>query len=222
MTILAIDTATRWTGLALHNGSAILAETGWFALQKQTVELAPATADLMKKAGVSFDQLDAVAIAIGPGSYTGLRIGLAFAKGIALAHQIPLIGVSTLDVLALSAGEPQSKEDYYLIPIAEAGRTRVCSAVYRWYARKGWQVKKEPDIYTWADLIKTAPSESRFIGEIPEEIATQLKEKGFRPLPAADNVRRAGQLAQIAVKRFKKDDWDDADSLVPTYLRDPA
>ena len=222
MTILAIDTATRWTGLALHNGSTVLAETGWFATQKQTVELAPATADLMKKAGISFDQLDAVAIAIGPGSYTGLRIGLAFAKGIALAHQLPLIGISTLDILALSTGEPQSKEDYYLIPIAEAGRTRVCAAVYRWYARKGWQIKKEADIYAWEELIKIAPKESRFVGEIPADVASHLKEKGFRPLPAADNVRRAGQLAQIAVKRFKKEEYDPADSLVPVYLRDPS
>ena len=79
-----------------------------------------------------------MAVALGPGSYTGLRIGLGFAKGLALANQIPLIGVPTLDILAASVGELPGR----LLLAAEAGRTRVCVAVYQWQKRQGWQVSR--------------------------------------------------------------------------------
>ena len=119
--ILAIDTATDWVGLALHDGNAILAEFGWRSRRTQTVELAPAVAQLWARTGITAANLDAVAVAVGPGSYTGLRVGLALAKGIALAHKLPLIGVPTLDIVA--AGVPRHETD--LLVVAQAGRTRL-------------------------------------------------------------------------------------------------
>ena len=93
--ILAIDTATDWMGLALHDGSSVLAEFGWRSRRTQTIELAPAVAQLWARTGVSAGDLSAIAVAIGPGSYTGLRVGLALAKGIALGQKLPLVGVPT-------------------------------------------------------------------------------------------------------------------------------
>jgi tRNA threonylcarbamoyladenosine biosynthesis protein TsaB len=98
--ILAIDTATDWVGLALHDGSSVLAEFGWRSRRTQTIELAPAVAQLWARTGVSAGDLSAIAVAIGPGSYTGLRVGLALAKGMALGQNLPLIGVPTLDIVA--------------------------------------------------------------------------------------------------------------------------
>jgi tRNA threonylcarbamoyladenosine biosynthesis protein TsaB len=102
--ILAIDTATRWTGLALHDGLGIVAERGWRGGNTQTVELAPAVEELLQASGVAAADLQGIAVSIGPGSYTGLRVGLAVAKGMSLAYQIPLIGVPTLDIVAASIG----------------------------------------------------------------------------------------------------------------------
>lgn len=114
--ILAIDTATRWLGLALHDGTAVLAEIGWRCLNNHTIELTPAIRDLLQRHQLSSADLGGIAVAIGPGSYTGLRVGLAVAKGLSLANQIPLIGVPTLDIVAAAFG-PDTGE---LVVVAEA------------------------------------------------------------------------------------------------------
>ncbi len=119
--ILAIDTATKWTGLALHDGRSLIAESGWYSSYNQTVELAPAVLQMLHISEIPAADLSAVALAIGPGSYTGLRIGLGFAKGIALANQLQLIGVPTLDILASAL--PRSEGT--MVITAEAGRKRV-------------------------------------------------------------------------------------------------
>ncbi len=220
--ILAVDTATRWTGLALHDGKHVIADLGWHAVNKQTVELAPTVADMMRKADVSMDALKGIAVAIGPGSYTGLRVGLGFAKGVALAQSLPLIGVNTLDVIMASYG--RNEESVYIVPVCEAGRRRVCAAVYRWYSRKGWQLKQEADIYEWEDLLESAPDGTRFVGEISAEARSAIRQAGrsLRADSPAMGTRRASQLAEIAYARFKKRDYDDAAALSPIYLREPG
>ena len=103
--ILAIDTATRWTGLALYDGTAVIAEHGWHGINNQTVELAPSIENILERGKIDAGDLRGIAVAIGPGSYTGLRVGLAVAKGMALAYHIPLVGVPTLDIVAAGFGK---------------------------------------------------------------------------------------------------------------------
>ncbi len=105
--LLAIDTATHATGVCLADRAQVLAEHVWHSGRYHTVELAPEVAVLLQRNQVALTDLEAVAVASGPGSYTGLRIGMALAKGIALALRIPLIGVPTLDILA--AGQPEAE-----------------------------------------------------------------------------------------------------------------
>lgn len=218
--ILAIDTATRWLGMALHDGTAVLAEMGWRCFNNHTIELAPNLQEMMQRANVSVADLSGIAVAIGPGSYTGLRVGLSAAKGLALANQTPLIGVSTLDILATAFGPFPGQ----LMLVAEAGRTRVCVASYEWQNGRGWQTNEPPTIETWESLL--APLEGRitFAGEITTEAAKLIKtaDKTFQiALPAAA-VRRAGYLAQLGWQRLQAGAVDDAQTLAPIYLRDPA
>ncbi|MEO8397708.1 MAG: tRNA (adenosine(37)-N6)-threonylcarbamoyltransferase complex dimerization subunit type 1 TsaB, partial [Chloroflexota bacterium] len=98
MTLLAIDTATQFISIALHDGQQMLAEQTWISENHHTVELAPAVRALLINAHLSPAELSGLAVSIGPGSYTGLRIGVALAKGIATAQRIPLVGISTLDI----------------------------------------------------------------------------------------------------------------------------
>ena len=81
--LLAVDTSTQTIGVALYDGVKILSEMVWISDQYHTVELAPTVESLMERSGVSLGVLKVVAVALGPGSFTGLRIGLAFAKGYA-------------------------------------------------------------------------------------------------------------------------------------------
>ncbi|MGB3715844.1 MAG: tRNA (adenosine(37)-N6)-threonylcarbamoyltransferase complex dimerization subunit type 1 TsaB [Candidatus Promineifilaceae bacterium] len=218
--ILAIDTATRWTGLALHDGRSIVAEAGWHSANTQTVELAPAVADMFGKAGLTASDLSAVAVAIGPGSYTGLRIGLGFAKGLVLANRAKLIGISTLDIMAAAADEYPGQ----LIVIVEAGRSRVCAGGYQWRAGKGWQGAEEPDIYNWDDLLAKIDEPATLIGEIAPSAAKLVKTSGkeLKIVSAVKSVRRAGFLAELAWLRLRRGWIDNPDELVPVYLRDPS
>lgn len=218
--ILAIDTATRWTGLALFDGKTIIAEQGWRSINTQTVELTPAVGTLLTKSGLEAADLKAIAVAIGPGSYTSLRVGLAVAKGLSLAHQTPLIGVPTLDIIASSIGLRTGS----LLVAVEAGRQRVVAGLYRWQEKKGWQPSEKPIIETWETLLFHLENPTTFAGEISPEAAKMIRasKKPFYLVPAAASVRRAGYLAEAGWQRWRKGLVDDAASLAPDYLRDPS
>jgi tRNA threonylcarbamoyladenosine biosynthesis protein TsaB len=217
--ILAIDTATRWTGLALHDGTAVLAEHGWRSTNTQTIELAPAIENMLARAAVPAEFLKGIAVAIGPGSYTGLRIGLGLAKGMALAHQTPLIGVPTLDIMA--AALPQMPGA--LVIIAEAGRRRITAGIYGWQTVKGWQAPELPLNTTWEELLEKLEPPAVLTGEISIGAMKQIRAagKGLRAVRAVDRVRRAGYLAEVGWHRLRKGKVDNAAALTPIYLREP-
>ena len=220
--ILAIDTATRWLGLALHDSTAVVVETGWRCLNNHTIELTPALQNMMTRAGVGPADLDGIAIAIGPGSYTGLRVGLGVAKGLALANQTPMIGVPTLDILAAAVGPQPGK----LVIVAEAGRTRIVSNVYEWQPSAGWQSDQTPLIESWSDLLERlleVDDRMLFAGEINQDAVKTIRQtnKAFRVAPPAMTVRRAGYLGEIGWRRLRKGQVDSAHELAPLYLKNP-
>lgn len=111
--LLAVDTSSRWMGLAIFDGAQVLYEAVWtneFGKAPEpahhTVELAPAVAEALERCGLKPENLGAVAAALGPGSFTGLRIGLALVKGLAIARSLPVIGVPSLDALAHACPTP--------------------------------------------------------------------------------------------------------------------
>ncbi len=218
--LLAIDTATRWLGVALHDGKTLVGELGWQSEHAQTVELAATVEELLTRVAVSPADLSAVAVALGPGSYTGLRVGLGFAKGMAVANQLPLIGISTLDSVAFGVGRLPGQ----LVAVAEAGRTRICAGSYKFHRTAGWQPLNSPQILSWEELLEELSGKVTFVGEVSAEGRKLIRKqaKGWRVLPASNSTRRAGNLAQLAMNRFKKNKLDDPAALTPIYLREPA
>ena len=217
--ILAIDTATNWTGLAIHDGTAVLAETGWKGHRMQTVELAPAVAEIWARTQITAADLEAIAVAIGPGSYTGLRVGLALAKGLALGHKLPLVGVPTLDIVAAGIG----KLDEPLTIVAEAGRNRLWTGVYKWNDRRGWQAAGDPHLTDWETLLAGVDGPMVFGGEVSAEAGKQIRRTAnARLVSPAIGVRRAAVLAEIGYQRWKSRAVTDADKLSPLYLREPT
>lgn len=218
--ILAIDTATNWIGLALHDGAEVLAEFGWRSRRTQTVELAPAVAQLWSRTGVTAADLQAVAVSIGPGSYTGLRVGLALAKGIALGHGLPLIGVPTLDIVAAAVRRLETD----LVVLAEAGRTRLWAGQYQWSDKKGWEASDDPVLTSWEELLSRLQVPVAFAGEIPAASAKLIRRanRSATIISPTGSVRRAAVLAEIGQQRLKAKKVSDADSLAPFYLREPG
>jgi len=217
--LLAIDTATRTLSLALHNGEQILAEFTWQSANYHTVELTPSIAAILGGAGVAPADLKAIAVALGPGSFTGLRIGLAVAKGLALANNTPLVGVPTLDIVVASIGP----EDIPLCAVLQAGRRRICAGRYRWH-NKEWRASGEVKNTTWDELVARLDTPTLFAGEINPAGAKLLRRhrsKAFFISPAA-SLRRAGFLAQLGWKRFKRGRTDNPAALAPIYLSMPG
>ena len=107
MRLLALDTATAACSVALWRDGAVLARRFEAMLRGQSEALMPMVGAVLAEAGCGFKDLDAIAVTVGPGAFTGLRIGLAAARGMALAAELPLIGVTTLE--AVVHGVPPSR-----------------------------------------------------------------------------------------------------------------
>lgn len=205
--------------MALHDGNTVVAEHGWLSVNTQTVELAPAVREMLRRAGVDSEDLGGIAVALGPGSYTGLRIGLGFAKGLALAHNTPIIGVPTLDIVAAAAPELEGE----LVVVAQAGRRRITDARYHWRGKAGWQPLEQPVNETWQSLLERVEPPVTFTGETVGDAPRLIRTagKGYRLLSPAGRVRRAGYLAQIGWERLRRGEVNDPAELTPLYLREP-
>jgi tRNA threonylcarbamoyladenosine biosynthesis protein TsaB len=211
--LLAVDTSTTQVGLALYDGAQMVGEFAWRSGQRHTVELAPSIADLLARCGLSMDDVKALGIALGPGSFTSLRVGLAMTKGLALSKQIPLIGIPTLDILAYA--QPASE-----LPLAvgiQAGRSRFALGWYK-SSGMGWQAQGEARIATLEEI--NAEGESPFIvcGEFTSDDRQKLNNKNILFASPAQSVRRPAILAELAWARWQAGDVDDAASLAPIYL----
>jgi len=213
--LLAVDTSTRRVGLAIYNGTEVLGETVWTSHDHHTVELAPAVANALARCGVAVSDLGALGVAIGPGSFTGLRIGLALAKGIAMARHLPLIGVSTLDALAAA----QPVQDVPLAAVLRAGRGRLAVG---WYAAKknGWQPVQQLQVLTAQDLLQMIQTPTIVCGELTgaERHLLAAERKMVILASPALSLRRPAFLAELAWRRWQAGKVDDPATLAPIYL----
>jgi len=213
--LLAVDTSTAQLGLALYDGAQIIGEYAWRSSQRHTVELAPAISELLTRCGITMDDIRALGVALGPGSFTSLRVGLSLVKGLALSRHLPLVGIPTLDILA--AAQPASK-----LPLAvafQAGRGRFAAGWYK-SSRNGWQAKADARVVTVEKLIDEIKSPSILCGEFTSEERERLaKEKvNIRLASPAQSVRRSAVLAELAWARWQAGHVDDEASLAPIYL----
>lgn len=219
--LLALDTSTRQAGVALYDAArGLIAEQTWHSANRHTEELLPAAAHMLAQAGMVARDLDAVGVALGPGSFTGLRVGLAAAKGLALAHGLPLLGVPTLDFTAY----PHQAQPVPVIALVQAGRGRVYWAPYA-HGPGGWAAQEPAALGTLADVANRTVRATMFVGEVMPADRETLQQfiGGARAhfLPPALAVRRAGYLAELAWKRLSNGETDDLATLSPIYLQQP-
>ncbi|NLF00788.1 MAG: tRNA (adenosine(37)-N6)-threonylcarbamoyltransferase complex dimerization subunit type 1 TsaB [Anaerolineales bacterium] len=217
--LVAIDTSTAVASVALHDGSRVRIEHTWESPRRHTVELTPRLVSAIEQLDLRPERLAGIAVTCGPGSFTGLRVGLAVAKGLALARGLPLIGVPTLDVVAFAHGQDERP----LVAVLEAGRGRICAATYHWQDGE-WQAVIAPRLTTWRLIAAEIIRPTLFSGEIDHEGLKELaacKELVTMP-PAAARLRRAGFLAEIGWQRLNRGQTDDPAALVPLYLQHPT
>jgi tRNA threonylcarbamoyladenosine biosynthesis protein TsaB len=213
--LLAIDTSTQWMGLALFDGAQVTGETVWQTHNHHTVELAPAVQGMLARCGLRSTDLKAIGVALGPGSFTSLRIGLAVAKGMALALHLPVVGVPTMDIVA--AAEPLS--EYNLVAVLQAGRGRLAAG---WYANVmgAWQSQGAARVMTIDELSDAIRKPTRVVGELNahERQVLARKRKNVLLASPAHAVRRPAYLAEIAWRRWQEGSVDDVVALAPIYI----
>ncbi len=212
--LLAIDSSTAQVGLALYDGTQVLGEMTWSTRQHHTTELAPAISGLLNRSAVSMDMLSALAVAIGPGSFTSLRVGLSLVKGIALARRLPIVGIPTLDIIA--AAQPVAKHP--LVALLQAGRTRIAFSVYK-SEKKTWQAEGGVRSGTVDELLNEIESPTVVAGELSTEDRKKFsKKKNVLLASPVLCLRRPSVLAELAWARWQNDEVDDAAALAPIYL----
>ncbi|MGD9145039.1 MAG: tRNA (adenosine(37)-N6)-threonylcarbamoyltransferase complex dimerization subunit type 1 TsaB [Anaerolineae bacterium] len=220
--LLAVDTATQMAGVALydHVGGKVLGEESWSSVNRHTVELMPRLTRLMDLQGVTPVALTGLAVSLGPGSFTGLRIGMGVVKGLALAQGLPLVGIPTLDL----AAHPHTTQKLPIWAVLQAGRGRICAAYY--VRRKGdWKRQGDYQLTTLDKLCEQVTDPALFCGEIDAQGTEQIRRKlGLQVIIAtpAASVRRAAYLAELGWERLSRGDSDDASTLSPIYLHQPA
>lgn len=222
--LLAIDTATDRLSLALHNGDVLLAECTLTVGRGHSARLAPLVAQIMAHSKVAAADLTALAVAVGPGSYTGLRVGIALAKGLAAVNHLPVVPLSTLDITA--AGQTLYDPQATLVALAPAGRNRVLSAEYR--VRQGrWRAQSQVRLQSWEELLDSYDFPICLTGEITQQGLQQARKaiaagKNIRLLPPAERLRRAGFLAEEAQQLLRQSQDYPADRVRPIYLKSPG
>jgi tRNA threonylcarbamoyladenosine biosynthesis protein TsaB len=217
---LAIDTSTDTASIALSSQGEIIAELTWHAGQNHTTQLVPNLICILEQTKLNLKDVNGVIVAKGPGSFNGLRVGMSFAKGLALSLNIPLVGISTLEVEAF----PYAFTSLPVCPIQNAGRGEIATALFQ-TKRGKWCRLVEEHITTVEALLPELKRRTIFCGEIPQEVALQLEERLGRKaliIKGAAGLRRAAYLAELGWRRLEAGDFDHSPTLEPLYLRRPA
>jgi tRNA threonylcarbamoyladenosine biosynthesis protein TsaB len=216
MKALAIDTSTNTMGVAIIDQAHVLGEIITTISKNHSVRLMPAVQSLMKEVGVSPNELEKVVVAIGPGSYTGVRIGVTIAKTLAWSLKIPITGVSTLEVLAQNG----SYFDGAVCPLIDARRGRVYTGLYENIDGHMQTIVDEQNVLfkDWLEMIKEKANKVLFVGTDVSIHSKQIDAVfGAHAQIAAfsSSYPRPAELARIGLQKEN----DDIHTLVPNYLR---
>ena len=211
--ILNIETATKNCSVALaQEGKIILckeiAEEGYSHAERLHVFIE----EIIQEVGITFQDLTAIAVSQGPGSYTGLRIGVSAAKGLCFALNLPLIAVDTLQILASQA----KVKEGFIVPMLDARRMEVYSAIFNFKLEKQREIQAE--IITEASF-ETISETVYFVGDCAEKCQSVLVKPNFVFLKEI-KYPSAKEMCAISFAKFQQSNFVDVAYFEPYYLKD--
>jgi len=216
--ILGIDTATPQVGCAIGGHEGVIASFSVAKGKRHAETLVPAIDFLCRQAHVELDEIGAIAVDIGPGLFTGLRVGVATAKAMASALRVPVVGVSSLDLLAF----PVRWTNRQIVSVVDARRGEVFYAAYR-QVPGGVQRLTEPQVgtpeqlcneiqATGDDCLAVGDGARRYADELIDLIKVEIADAGLAyPSPQS--------LVQLAHARAMREEFVNAWDVQPAYLR---
>lgn len=220
MKILAIDSSGLVASAALVEEDRILAEFNVNNKKTHSQTLLPMIDQLKGILGLEMNQIDAVAVSKGPGSFTGLRIGSATAKGIALALEKPIIEISSLEAMAYQCFGAEK----LICPIMDARRNQVYTALFSWendQFKRVWEDAPLP-IEELAAGLNALGKDVIFLGDgvpVYEQTLKEILQLSYSKAPAFMNRQRAAALGILALEYAAKGEMVDSDMHRPEYLR---
>ena len=218
-TILNIETSGKICSVAISKDGAIEYQLEDHEGMRHAEVLAPFVEKCMEELKRKEDKLDAVAVSIGPGSYTGLRIGLSLAKGVAFSQDIPLIGVSTLQILAVKAmfRSFDFTGEEFLVPMIDARRMEVFTGVYDFALNEvetpGPKILDED---SWKELLET--KKMIFIGDGSDKAKEVIKSLNAVWIPGLVPVAR--DMLALSEKYYREGRFIDIAYSTPEYLKE--
>ena len=198
----------------------MLAEETWHAQRRHAENLFPTIERLIALSRAQIDAVDKVAVATGPGSFTGLRVAIAAAQGLARGRGAALAGISTLDVLAY----PHASSKQRTCPLLPAGRGEFYAALYQERNRK-WARRSPFIVGPLVDICRQIGTHTLFVGEIDPETEQTLRDllgpKALFASPAS-RMRRAGYLAELGWLDLESRPQTRLGEIEPIYVKQPA
>lgn len=219
MKVLAIDTSSNVASVALLEDEQLLGEFVLNHKKTHSQEILPMIDNVLKRCECSINDIDLFAAAKGPGSFTGLRIGIATVKGLAHSVNKPVIGISTLEGLAQNLPFCE----HTIVPIMDARRNQVYTGAYMWDAGSLLKVGEDEAI-SIEECVEACGNflETVFLGDgVPvykAYIKEKLKDKAFFAPPSC-NMQKAASIAALALQKFNT--AESYYGLKPEYLRKP-
>lgn len=225
--LILIETAASMLSTAIVEDGRIICSLESEEPRSQAAMTAPFVKQMLDQAGLSARDCDAVCVSKGPGSYTGLRVGVSTAKGIAFGAGIPLIGIGTLDILVqqgITAAQtilaPQGAREgsfEYIVPLIDARRMEVYTAVYDGTGKRLTEVAPRIiDSQSFASEI--GPSATvLFIGDAADKCREPLAREGAHFL---QTFPKASAMAPLATAAYEKKQFEDVAYFEPFYLKD--
>ncbi|HSQ86222.1 MAG TPA: tRNA (adenosine(37)-N6)-threonylcarbamoyltransferase complex dimerization subunit type 1 TsaB [Desulfobacterales bacterium] len=217
MKILGVDTATTSCSVAIVDKASLLSEFTIDREETHSKHLMDMIQAAIRTAGLNFSDIDGFAVTRGPGSFTGLRIGISTIKGLAVASEKPIVGVSSLETLALQVSYSRD----LICPILDARKEEVYFSRYKLqngHLKKQTKERVAPPDKAIDDLNEFC----LFVGNgallYKEMISEKLGEfASFAPM--IHNTIRASTLAYFSMKNFENNDTDDIEKVLPYYIR---
>lgn len=215
--ILSIETSTSVCSVALHRGEELLGVKSINGAGLHAAKLMGLISELLEVHAIEAGMISAVAVSEGPGSYTGLRIGVSTAKGLAYAWDVPLIGISTLKAMAKAAqSRVANTESCYIVPVLDARRMEVYREIFN--SALISQVELDAEVIDETSFKELLDKSSvYFVGDAVEKMKTVISHPNAHFLEIEVSAEPIGVLAY---SKFLANDFEDIAYFVPNYLKE--
>ncbi len=217
---LSIDTSTRYASVGVSDQGSLVEYYSWYSRYNHSVELLPAVESVLGRSKVNISGIDCMIVALGPGGFSSLRVGLSTVKGFAMSLGVPIVGLNTLDIEAY----PFRNQALPVCAMLDVGRGELARAIYV-SDESGWAKVKEDSILSVQDIIQSTETATLFCGEGLIQIESELK-TALNGLAVTTGqyvpTRHPSVLSALGFAKFIDGALSDAYSMEPHYMRRPS